>query len=278
VSDVNKEKIKKFASGRTILAGAIVLLAAPVAIAFQGGTAVPYGPNNTNFGFHGPMPADWFEHETCDPAPIEFYSDDFDSEWRVDVSGVTNDGDPNTFLRCMILTPPPHTHRCILGLPDGNVVACNDTQGPQVLPDFGDKVYISFEATTTSCSITVSTNDRFGIADPKCRESNNGTGGSGSGSGFGCNSGNSTPVVKAALTQFNEGACYSFNKTSGTLKFGNWSGATFIVDAEDSTANVVSASIGTGNWFSVGGVADGTVYFKVDVNGGTSVSAQVDSW
>src|SRR5690606_11837134 len=178
----------------------------------------------------------------------------------------------------MILTPPPTTHRCILGLPDGNVVACNDTQGPQVLPNFGDKVYISFEGGSTACSVTVSTNDRFGIADPKCREESNGTGGSGSSSALGCDSSNSTPVVKAAVTALQEGACYSFNKTSGTLRFGNWSGTTFDVDVEDSSANLVSAGINSGNWFSVGGVADGTIYFKVDVNGGTTVNAQVDSW
>lgn len=268
-------RIKQKLSMKTVLAGAVVLLAAPTAVAITGGTNFFTGLNR---GYIGPMPAALFANEPCNTEPITFFDGLLTNEWQVDVSAVANDGDPNTFARCTLLANN-QTNTCIVGLSDGTIIACRDESGPHALPTDGDILYLNFlKSDVTTCNVVVGTHDRFGEADPKCRESNNGTGGSGSGSGLGCDSGNSTPVVKAAVTALQEGVCYSFNKTSGTLKVGNWSGTTFDVDVEDSAANLVSASIGSGNWFNVGGVADGTIYFKVDVNGGSSVNAQVDSW
>jgi hypothetical protein len=84
--------------------------------------------------------------------------------------------------------------------------------------------------------------------------------------------------VKAAGTNFVEGQCYSYNKTSGTLKVGNWSGGAFNIFVEDSAMNSVSSSIANGGFRDVGGVANGTIYFEVDVPSGNSVTAQVDNW
>src|SRR5690606_21542905 len=206
-------RTKKKLTMKTVLAGAVVLLAAPAAVALTGGATFFGGSFR---GYIGPMPAGLFANEPCNTEPITFVEGLLTDEWQVDVSAVANDGDPNTFARCTLLANN-QTNTCVVGLPDGTIIACRDESGPHVLPSEGDMLYMNFlKSDVFTCNVVVGTADRFGVADPKCRESS-GTGGSGSSSSLGCSSSNSTPVVKAALTQFNEDACYSFNKTSGTL-------------------------------------------------------------
>lgn len=255
---------------RTVLAGAAVLVAAPTAWAISGGAFF-------SGGYIGPLPTSWFENEPCNTEPITFVQDDFSDEWQVDVSGVANDGDPNTYARC-ILKANNQTNVCIVGLADGTVIGCRDDSGPHLLPREGDTLYLDFIRNDIDfCNVSIGTQDAFGVADPKCREPQTGSGGGSSG-GLGCNAMNSTPVVKASGTQFTEGECYSYNKTNGTLKAGTWSGVAFSIEIEDSAMNSVSATVGNGGYTDIGGVANGTIYFVVDVPTASSVNAQLDNW
>lgn len=255
---------------RTILAGAAVLIAAPTAWAISGGAFV-------NGGYIGPLPASWFADEPCNTEPITFVQDDFIDEWQVDVSAVANDGDPNTYARC-ILKANNQVNVCIVGLADGTVIGCRDDSGPHLLPREGDMLHLDFLRDDIDfCNVSIGTHYQFGVADPKCREPEMGTGG-GTSTGLGCNATNSTPVVKASGTLFTEGQCYSYNKTNGTLKAGTWSGVAFNIEIEDSAMNSVSAAIGSGGYTDIGGVANGTIYFVVDVPTSYSVNAQLDNW
>ncbi len=261
---------KRIWTKRTILAGAVALIAAPTALAFSGGALF-------DGGYIGPLPNSWFENEPCRNQPITFVEDTLIDEWQVDVSAVANDGDPNTYARC-ILKANNQTNVCIVGLSDGTVIGCEDDSGPHLLPRDGDMLYIAFDSLDSElCNVYIGTHDKFGEADPKCRDTGSSTGGTTS-SGLGCNASNSTAVVKATGTSLTEGQCYSYNKTNGTLKVGNWSGGSFSIDIEDSSMNAVSASIPNGGYSDVGGVANGTIYFKVDVPGASSVTAQIDNW
>jgi hypothetical protein len=99
--------------------------------------------------------------------------------------------------------------------------------------------------------------------------------GSGGGGGaLGCDSGNSTALTKDAEYNLTAGACYSFNKTSGTLQIGTWSGTSFGIDGQDSAAATFSASHSGNDWLAVSGVADGTGFFKVSTN----VHAKWSNW
>jgi hypothetical protein len=259
---------------RTILAATLALVAAPAALAVTGGAQV-------EGGYIGPLPASWFDGEPCITQPITYVEDDIGgvNEWQVDVSAVANDGNPNTYARC-IMSANDQTNTCIVGLADGTVIGCEDESGPHLLPREGDILYMSFNPYELSlCSVFIGTHDQFGEADPKCRETGEGGGsGGGSSNSLGCTAANSTPVVKAASRQFVEGQCYSYNKTSGTLQMGTWSGVPFSASIEDSAMNSVNASVSNGGYTAVGGVANGTIYFKVNVPSGNSVTAQVDNW
>lgn len=258
---------------RTIIAGTVALLAAPTALAITGGAFV-------NGGYIGPLPSTWFAGEPCLTQPITFVQESVGqiSEWQVDVSAVANDGNPNTYARC-ILRANNQTNTCIVGLADGTVIGCRDESGPHLLPREGDILYMNFDTQDLDfCNVFIGTDDQFGEADPKCRSIETGGSGGGGSTSLGCTAANSTPVVKAAGRQFVEEQCYSYNKTGGTLQVGTWSGVAFSVDIEDSAMNSVNASITNGGYTSVGGVANGTIYFKVNVPSGNSATGQVDNW
>lgn len=263
---------------------AAMLLTIP-ALAATGGGMVSQG------GYIGPLPDAWFDGEPCKDEPITHFVGEYVQEYQVDVSAVKNDGDPNTYARCYVIANLQQVV-CNVGLgADENgvpqVAGCVDGYGPHALPRDGDILYMNFiKGADDECNIFIGTGNAFGVADPKCRDTSgsggtsggtggsNGTGGTGGTSGLGCDAGNATTVVTNQVTSFTANACYSYNKVQNTLKFGNWSGVTFGLELEDSANNAVSATIGTGGWFDVVGVANGTVYFKVDQN----VEAQVDSW
>lgn len=265
-----KEIKKRTGTISAILAGAAALIVTPAAFAISGGAQF-------NGGYIGPLPTSWFDDEPCNTEPITFVSDEFIYEWQIDVSAVADDGDPNTYARCL-LKANTQTNLCIVGLPDGSVIGCRDNIGPHLLPQPGDTLYMDFvQGDTSICNVSIGTHDTFGEADPKCREPVMGTGGNTS-TGLGCNAANSTPVVKASGTLFQEGECYSYNKTNGTLKAGTWSGVAFNIEIEDSAMNSVSASVGNGGYTDIGGVANGTIYFMVDVPTSSSVNAQIDNW
>lgn len=162
----------------------------------------------------------------------------------------------------------------MVGLEDGNFAICKDTEAPATLPVAGDMLYLRLVPDDPSvCDITIGTGHSFGEADPKSRSVDGDVGGdvggdtSGGGDtdggggdsevGLGCEPANALTVGKAVPTQFVPGQCYSFNKSTGSLRFGNWSGSSFSVDIDDSAANTYSASVASGAWAEVGGVATG---------------------
>jgi hypothetical protein len=263
-------------SPKTLLAGATLLVGVP-AVAFTGGAL------SLSAGYVGPLPSTWFDPVTdpCNVEPITRVTSTFSDEFQIDVSAVANDGDPNTFARCT-LKANLQTNTCLAGLSDGTVVGCRDTSGPHTLPSPGDILYLDVDPVDPAfCNVSIGTGDRFGVADPKCRASGGGGSGGSTGGGgtLGCTAANSTAVVASAGTNFQENTCYSFHKVSGTLRYGNWSGNTFTVNIQDSASNSYASLINSGNWFNVVGVANGTIYFKVDVTGSaTNVTAQVDGW
>jgi len=272
---IRTNKTRRKITTKALLAGATLLIGVP-AIGFGGGAP-------TLIGHIGELPADWFADEVCRTEPITIIDDPsiFAVEYQFDVEGVANDGDPNTYIRCILKANDDET-TCLAGLPDGTVVGCSDQTGPETLPRAGDIVYMQFDSEIHSiCNVFIGTHDQWGEADPKCRTSGgdgdggDGDGGDGdSGSVLGCNPANSTAVVGNSTTALTADACYSFHKETGTQRFGNWESGTFNIEIEDSAMNLISASIGEGGWSEVNGVANGTIFFKVDSN----VTIQAGAW
>jgi hypothetical protein len=92
--------------------------------------------------------------------------------------------------------------------------------------------------------------------------------------GLGCDGGNSTVLPQNTEADLIADTCYSFDKVSGTLQLGNWSGTDTGFDIEDSGGTGFSESVPTGGWTTVSGVANGVGYFKITV----SVRAKWDAW
>ena len=90
----------------------------------------------------------------------------------------------------------------------------------------------------------------------------------------GCNAGNSTSLSGYGEWSIIAEQCYSWSKTTGTLKVGKWSQPDFTIDIADSASNTFSESIVDDGWKDVVGVADGTLYFSIT----NSSSLQLNNW
>ena len=259
---------------------ALALSAAGSAVAFSGGGFI-------TGGYIGPVQTSWYEEEACATGPISFAEDPVFriQEWRVDVAGVRDDGDPNTYARCQAYGSATfHELLCSVGLPDGTAIVCNDVRSSQSIPEAGDDLYMAFavdsQGEIEECEVVVSRS--FGEADPKCRVGGDGDG-DGDGDGtidFPCDAGNSTPFPKETITSATVDTCYSIDKASGTLRMATWQGQNFIVHAEDSEGTqFMSNSIASGAWSEIVGVADGQVYFYVSsTSSGSGLPLQVSYW
>ena len=247
-------KMGKFKFGAKTVLASLLLLSIPVLAESGGGelfgTAVI-----------GPLPASWFpdisggvgepDYE-CTPETYRILKG-FTTQYQINVSGVANDGDPDTYLRCTDFANL-QSLSCIAGLgrtinDEPRVVGCRDLQGPHVLPRPGDVAYLRLvveypdeinnpDGTVvpeTSCEIFIGTGDAYGEANPNCRGADTGTGGTAgtggssgtggaaatggtTGAGFACDASNSTPWVNAADSYGNAdasvGQCYSIDRAN----------------------------------------------------------------
>lgn len=263
-----------------------------------GGAAVAFtGGADVQDWWVGTPDADWWAEEDCAPEVIGFQEDTALNylEYAVNVDGVVNDGDPNTFLRCH---QRGHFQelRCMVGLADGTVAACSDREGTHSLPESGDVVYINYSRNLTPsgsnppvqkngyaiCGIIVERS--HGVANPLCRASGDGDGDGDGGDGDSSNSFPCTPETSVQLGpnvahQVVVGSCYKYNKTQGSLRFAKWNGPSYTVQGEGSNGSPFSTQV-TGDFTAVSGVANGVALFYVSAatGGATSVELQVGDW
>lgn len=261
-----------------------------------GGAAVAFtGGADVQDWWVGTPDADWWAEEDCAPEVIGFQEDTALNylEYAVNVDGVVNDGDPNTFLRCH---QRGHFQelRCMVGLADGTVAACSDREGTHSLPESGDVVYINYSRNLTPsgsnppvqkngyaiCGIIVERS--HGVANPLCRASGDGDGDGGDGdssNSFPCTPETSVQLGPNVAHQVVVGSCYKYNKTQGSLRFAKWNGPSYTVQGEGSNGSPFSTQV-TGDFTAVSGVANGVALFYVSAatGGATSVELQVGDW
>lgn len=134
-----------------------------------------YGGGTLHFGYIGPYVPEWFEDEPClDPSTPVTYFDDFGArQYTFIVGELENDGDPETYLKCDLIANLDEID-CNAGVGNGEYISCMDPGGPHQIPRDGDIVYITYSDLEDInhpgfCNVVISTGNRFGTADPKCR-------------------------------------------------------------------------------------------------------------
>lgn len=178
-----------------------VLLGAGSSLAFYGGGIVYQGANDGYLGNDDVLDT-WFDDEPCftnKPIQKNDYPEIDATEFVVDVAGVEDDNDPETFVRCRQLTREQMT--CELGTTNGVVASCVDSTAPTDLPQPGDVLRLVFDVISPDfCDVVIERN--YDVIDPKCRAPGSGgagSGGSGSGGGGGTGACNAS-TAQATLT------------------------------------------------------------------------------
>lgn len=174
-------RIKKIGRSniKLLLSGAI-LCAGGSAYAVYGGGIEYYGLNDGYLGDDAILD-EWFDDEPCfttKPIQRNEYPEIDAAEYVIDVSGVENDGNPATFVRCIQITRGQMS--CELGTANGQVAACLDITAPSQMPEPGDVLRLVFDVGGPDfCDVVIERS--YDIIDPKCRAGGGSGGSSGSG-------------------------------------------------------------------------------------------------
>lgn len=179
--------IKKYKPNYKLrLVAGLSLLGLPAAAWYGGGLMLG--------AYYGPLPTYYYEDVSCFTDTVSFYEESGLIEVQVNPRGVQEDGNPNTYLRCVDYGDDEGRVICHAGLPDGKVISCNRNLPYWQLPELDDRVYIIYDTSGVENYCELIVEKSFGEANPACRPTS-GTGGSGGGPSAPCDASNADAIL-----------------------------------------------------------------------------------